>query len=147
MKWIVLQRESGSLPHGDKLVTRENLDHYFTMVVPYRNGVESTVILIRQALTWYVKHRPIDCDPPNIAVVNDVVIAAYSAQAARQQARTKNAADPHHGLKDTMSQSDKLKSSTYILNDRDDWGSAIVVNNMGSSGRHPWSQYEGVRLL
>jgi hypothetical protein len=90
VKWIVLQRESGSLPHGDKLVTRENLDHYFTMVVPYRNGVESTVILIRQALTWYVKHRPIDCDPPISAVVNDVVIAPYSAQAARQQAGTKN---------------------------------------------------------
>jgi len=131
LAWIVQQRESGSLPMGEHFVTRENLDHFFTMVVPYRNGVESTVTLIRQALAWYVKHRPIDCDPPTIVVVNSVVNAAYIAQAARQQARTKNAADPHHGLKDTMSEVDKLKNSTFILNERDDWGSASVVNNMG----------------
>ena len=31
LKWIHGQRESGSLPLGDKVVTRENLDHYFTM--------------------------------------------------------------------------------------------------------------------
>ena len=131
VKWVHRQRQSGLLPDGDKVVTRENLDHYFTMVVPYRNGVETTVNMIRLALTWYVKHRPIDCDPPNIVVVNDVVEAAYKAQKARHQARTKDAADPHHGLKDTMSESDKVKNCSYILNDRDDWGSAFVVNNMG----------------
>jgi hypothetical protein len=131
LHWIQQQRESDQLPYGDKTVTRENLDHYFTMVVPYRNGVESTVIMIRQALTWYVKYRPTDCDPPDIAVVNDVVAAAYTAQAARHQAKSRDAADPHHGLKDTMSESDKLLNCSFILSDRDDWGSALVVNNMG----------------
>jgi hypothetical protein len=64
--------------------------------------------MISQALTWYIKHQPIGCDPPNIAVANNVVIAAYSAQAAHEQAKSKDAADPNHGLKDTMPESNKL---------------------------------------
>jgi hypothetical protein len=129
--WIEQERVSGQLPRGPHLVTRENLDHYFTMVVPYRNGVETTVAMIRRALVWYVTHRPIDCDPPQIVVVNDVVEKAYLAQKHRHEARKKNAADPMNGLKDTMSENDKITICSHVLNDRADWGSAYVVNNMG----------------
>jgi hypothetical protein len=130
-KWVEQKRSSGDLPRGPHLVTRETLDSYFTYVVPYRNGSESTVLMIRRSLVWYVNHRPIDCDPPNIVVVNDVVVQAFAAQKARHQAQTRNAADPAYGLKDTMSEQDKIKISSNVLNVRADWASALVVNNMG----------------
>jgi hypothetical protein len=130
-KWVERQRVSGDLPRGRHLVTRKILDLYFTMTVPYRNGVESTVAMIHRALSWYVKHRPVDCDPPNIVVVNDIVTKAYQAQKARHEASTKKAADPHYGLKDTMTDTDKKKIVSFVLNERESWGPELVVNNMG----------------
>lgn len=130
-RWVEEERVSNHLPRGPHLVTRETVDHYYTMVVPYRYGKESTIAMIRRALTWYVKHRPLECNPRNMVIVNDVVEQAVVSQKAYNGARSKNAADPAYGLKDTMSEQDKTKICTYVLNNRHDWGSALVVNNMG----------------
>ena len=105
------------------LFSRDNVDLYFQRVVAYRRGKPENARKVVNALEWYCRFRYNDL--PFVVESVDVT-TALSLQKARGESTGNPGGDPLKGLKDAVSESDRIIIMSYIYRSRKDWDTASV---------------------
>ena len=133
--WVDGNPELNAPPY----ITRENIDHFFTIVVAKRPGGRNHINRVASAITWHAKHGPESIHlPPDFKVKSSAVMKAMEAQRAYNASvgGTGNpGSDPQKGLKDNLSIPDRIRIMKYVYAHRaDDWGPCSVSLNWGNNG-------------
>jgi hypothetical protein len=146
-RWVDAQEGYDTDDHG-RYITRENVDLYFTRAVPNYAGKPDTIKTHKWSLEWYSYYREY-VGTEMLVVENDVVLAGIETQKLRRKSAGVNAvgsnpaADPHVGLKDGISEANRIKMMEYIYSERNDdgpasfshtWGWNCAVRTASSSG-------------
>jgi hypothetical protein len=126
-EWVNSQEELDQVP----LFSRDNVDHYFARVIAYRPGKPENARKVVNALQWYCKYRYNDLP---FVVESPDVISALSLQKARGESTGNPGGDPLKGLKDAVSESDRIIIMTYIYRSRKDWDTASLNFSWGYQG-------------
>jgi len=125
--WVNAQEELDHVP----LFSRDNVDHYFTRVVAYRRGNPENARKVVNALQWYCKYRYNDLP---FVVESPDVTTALTLQKACGESTGNPGGDPLKGLKDAVSESDRIIIMSYIYRSRKDWDTASVNFSWGYQG-------------
>ena len=134
--WVQSEPDLGP-DEGGSLLTRDNIDHYFTRVIASRTGVPNTINRIVASLEWYAWNRDHVGATPAFIVKSPLVKQAQVTQKAFNIASGGTAnpgSDPHKGLKDILPLSSRILFMRHIYRDRRDWGPASVNFNWGHQG-------------
>ena len=113
------------------LFSRDNVDLYFQRVVAYRRGKPENARKVVNALEWYCRFRYNDL--PFVVESVDVT-TALSLQKARGESTGNPGGDPLKGLKDAVSESDRIIIMSYIYRSRNDWDTASINFSWGYQG-------------
>ena len=135
VKWVKSQPALAT--NAVPFLTRRNIDHYFTRVVAKRAGIRNTASRIVNSLKWYAKMREHPNADPPFDVMSRHVNAALLAQIAYNKTvggTGRPGSDPHLGLKDILSDEDRLRMMRYIYGERRDWGPASISFTWGMNG-------------
>jgi hypothetical protein len=135
VKWVKAQ--PGLATTEAPFLTRVNLDHYFTRVITRRKGCSNSMRRVLNALDWYAHNREHVGVYPKFRCSSSAVEEALRTQKVFNQSsggtgRAGN--DPHHGLKDILPETDKMRMMDYIYRSRHDWGPASVNFTWGING-------------
>jgi hypothetical protein len=132
--------EGGNNPPRDfnNHVDRTSADAYFHNPAVLRTCSKASVARICQSIQWFCDNLE---DPGGgFVVCNPQIQAAVNQQQENRlnMPSSKLGADPHEGLKDLLSENDKIKIVNNVLRDRTrDWGSLLTS--------FPWGNQAGVR--
>jgi hypothetical protein len=135
LSWVIEEHEEHHLIVNDAcFITRLSVDTYFEKVVLHRNGNRNTATRIAQALQWFYSN--VENPTGKLVIRNPTVNEALRKQQDNYRAKTNVAnagTDPHKGLKDLISESDKRKLLTYIYETRPDSSSLGMSFNWGKN--------------
>ena len=107
------------------------------MTVSNRGGNKNTIKRVVNALDWYAHNREhVGAIPPFLCTSPAVLeaLAAHSAHFMTSGGTGRPGGDPHHGLKDILPESDKVRMMDYIYRHHKDWGPASVNFTWGING-------------
>jgi hypothetical protein len=125
--WVTAQDVLEHVP----LFSRDNVDLYFVRVVAYRRGKPENARKVVNALEWYCKYR---YNNLLFVVESPDVLTALTLQKARGESTGNPGGDPLKGLKDAVSESDRIIIMSYIYRSRNDWDTASVNFSWGYQG-------------
>jgi hypothetical protein len=116
-------------------LTRANIDAFFDADVRHRDVGVSAMGKILPALRWYSQNREHVGATQQFTVESVITEAALKAQAAHFKSigGTGNPGqDPHYGLKDNLSQQDRLKIMHHIYGERSNWAQEAFTFTWGN---------------
>jgi hypothetical protein len=134
-KWVQSQAHLACVEAP--FLTRRNIDHYFTSVIASKASNTNTTRRVLNALNWHATHREHIGANPKFECESHRVTQALVVQKIYQKSAggtAKPGSDPHHGLKDIMPESDRIRIMEHIYRHRADWEASAVNITSGMNG-------------
>jgi len=128
-RWVANMRLNNKIPPGNKHITRENVDLYFSREVTSRDNKPETARRILSALQKYADYVEHAGEPQRFVVESNIVRQALECQKRLFQQRLANkVVDPHRNLPtNILSEEDQHKViRTVLLENRPYWKDLLL---------------------